>query len=181
MQKNNEEKSSPLTKGITVKKQTSRKSNSLVLDHAQTISALVIILANKMTGSSSALYRREFDLGTTEWRIMALLAIQPWITPQYICKEIGFDKAVISRAIKRLESGGLVVIRPNPVASRSFELALTNKGFSLHDKVVKVALERERRLMSGLTQQEIDQMLTTLKKLLDTMPKVNEPIEFSER
>lgn len=72
---------------------TKDDSALVVLDLERYVLALLVFLANKLTSGASTLLRRHFGVGTTEWRIMALLAIEPWITANRICKVIGFDKA----------------------------------------------------------------------------------------
>ena len=45
--------------------------------------AYLTFLANKLYGGASAIYRRRFGVGIVEWRIMSLLAIEPWICLLY--------------------------------------------------------------------------------------------------
>src|SRR5882724_5588200 len=91
----------------------------LALDLERYVPALLVFLANKLTSGASSLLRRHFGVGTTEWRIMALLAIEPWITANRICKVIGFDKAAVSRAVAVLQEKALVLSRPHASDSRS--------------------------------------------------------------
>ena len=68
-------------------------------------------IANKMSSSASALYRKRFGVGITDWRIMALLAVKSWIPAGRISEVIGFDKAVISRSVAFMQERGLVETR----------------------------------------------------------------------
>lgn len=149
-----------------------------VLDLERYVPALLVFLANKLSGGASALYRRHFGVGTTEWRIMALLAIEPWITPNRVCKVIGFDKAAVSRAAAVLSGKGLVAQRPRQADSRSVELSLTPAGWRLHGRVIGVALERERRLLSVLTPAEVETLIGLLNRLHAGLPGVDQPLDI---
>ena len=70
-----------------------------VLDLERYVPALLVFLANKLTSGASTILRRHFGVGTTEWRIMAMLAVEPWIAAGRVCKVIGFDKAAVSRTL----------------------------------------------------------------------------------
>lgn len=160
------------------KPRTAAPAPPVVLDLERYVPALLVFLANKLSGGASALYRRHFGVGTTEWRIMALLAIEPWITANRVCKVIGFDKAAVSRAAAVLTRKGLVAQRPRRADSRSVELSLTPAGWRLHDRVIGVALERERRLLSVLTPAETEALIGLLNRLHAGLPGVEGPVEI---
>jgi len=153
-------------------------SAPLVLDLERYVPALLVFLANKLTSGASTLLRRHFGVGTTEWRIMALLAIEPWITANRICKVIGFDKAAVSRAVAVLQDKALVLSRAHASDSRSQELTLSKSGWRLHDRIILMSLEREERLLSGLKPAEREQLIVLLNRLLAKIPHMNGPIEI---
>lgn len=148
----------------------------LVLDLERYVPALLVFLANKLTAGASTLLRRHFSVGTTEWRIMALLAVEPWITANRVCKVIGFDKAAVSRSVAVLQDKALVLSRPHASDSRSQELALSKGGWRLHDRIILVSLEREERLLSGLKPAEREQLIALLNRLHAKIPDMNGPI-----
>jgi DNA-binding MarR family transcriptional regulator len=149
-----------------------------VLDLSCYVPALLVILADRLTSGASTLYRRHFGIGTTEWRIMVHLAIEPWCTPQAIGRWIGLDKAAISRSIRVLERRSLAVLRPHPTDNRSYVLALTAPGRQLHDRIIRVAFEREARLLSCLSVDERQQLIDMLNRMQHCLPVVNGPIEI---
>ncbi len=157
---------------------TTTPSAPLALDHRRTISALIHIIAIKLSAGSSRVYRTHFKLGTTEWRIMALLFIQPGISPQTISDTIGFDKAAISRSIKILQKRKIAVAEPDARRSRFLRVTLTEHGRQLHDRIVRVALEREQRFVSCLSKDEADVMLGLLMRLLEMVPQTNAPLSI---
>lgn len=141
-----------------------------VLDLRAYVPALLTFLANKLTRSGSALYRREFGVGITEWRIMAMLAVEPWISAQRICQVIGFDKAPVSRSLAALDRLGLLEFRAEGGDARRRRIALSPAGRALHDRIIQVALERERRLLSVLTPEQRGALVEALNLLHDTLP-----------
>ena len=151
-----------------------------VLDLDAYVPGLITFLANKLTHGASALYRRHFGVGVIEWRCLSQLALEPWIPPGRIVQVIGLDKAAVSRSIRALERQGLVKVRSSRQRSRFLEMALTEKGRALHDRILAVALERERRLLMDLSGEERSILLSALNKMHDRMAEVNAPLDVPE-
>src|SRR3954467_2568828 len=119
-----------------------------VLDLDRYVPALVTFIANKLSRSATVLYQKRFAVNITEWRILALLAIEPAISAVRICHVIGYDKGPVSRTLAAMEDSGLVTIRSDERDGRTHAISLTPKGKATHDQVIALALERERRLLS---------------------------------
>ena len=99
------------------------------------VPAYLTFLAQKVSASASALYRPQFGVGITDWRIIALLAVEPWITPSRICDATGLDKGAVSRSVSGLIEAGLVEQQAESGTQRRLPLALTPKGLGVHDRV----------------------------------------------
>jgi|APMI01.1.fsa_nt_gi DNA-binding MarR family transcriptional regulator len=150
------------------------------LDLERYVPALLTFITNKLTHGASSLYRKHFGVGVIEWRCMALLAIEPWIAPGRICQVIGLDKAAVSRSVRSLQEAGLVEVRANSHRSRFLEVALTDKGRALHDRIIRVAFERERRLLADLAPEEREILIRALNKMHRRVPFVNAPFEIAD-
>lgn len=137
----------------------------LVLDLDRYVPALITFVANKLSRSATALYQKRFGVNVTEWRILALLAIEPEISAARICHVIGFDKGPVSRTLAAMEERGLVAIRADREDGRTYSISLTAKGAATHDKVIAVALERERRLLSCLNKAERETLIVLLRRV----------------
>ena len=85
---------------------TRTSAHALNLDNY--VPAYLTYLAGKISSSASATYRPKFGVGITDWRIMALLATEPWISAGRICDVIGLDKAAVSRSVRAMKLNGLV-------------------------------------------------------------------------
>lgn len=141
---------------------------------SNTASELIVSLANKLTSGASNVYRDTFGVGTVESRILAHVAAERWISPQRICRLGGLDKGGVSRSMKFLLDRGLIAVRNSATDARSVEIALTAKGQTMHDRIARVAGERERRLLSGLSKPQIRTLLETLRRLNERVPDVND-------
>lgn len=132
------------------------------------------VIANELSHGASRRYLREFGIGIFEWRIMAMLAIEPRITANRFCEVIGFDKAAVSRGTKTLRQKGLITSEAVEGDQRLRVLELTRAGYKLHDQMIGVALDRERRLLRDLSPNEVDQLLDLLRRIANGLPFVNE-------
>ena len=68
---------------------------------------------------------------------------------------------------------GRITSQLDPKDARRYTVRLTASGKELHDRVLKVALERESRLLSGLTPGEVDTLVDLLGRLHLQVPNVN--------
>jgi DNA-binding MarR family transcriptional regulator len=147
------------------------------LDLDRYVPALITFIANKLSRSATLLYQKRFAVNVTEWRILALLAIEPAISAARICNVIGFDKGPVSRTLAAMEGRGLVAIKADRDDGRTYSISLTTKGAATHDQVIAVALERERRLLSCLSKPERETLIALLRRVhgnLDAVKGVGE-------
>jgi DNA-binding MarR family transcriptional regulator len=152
-----------------------------VLDLERYVPALLVFLANKLTSSASAIFRRQFGVGVTEWRVLAMVAVEPEITAGRICRVIGFDKAAVSRALAVLLKKALVQARSHESDGRSSAYALTARGWLLHDRILKISLEREQRLLGDLSAAERETLIGLLNRLHSHLPDLNGAIDAGDR
>jgi DNA-binding MarR family transcriptional regulator len=145
-----------------------------VLDLERYVPALITFIANKLSRSASALYRKRFHVNITEWRILALLAIQPGIPAAHICHIIGFDKGPVSRTLSLMRGRGLVAIKSDPNDGRTRAISLTPKGRATHDEIIGIALERERRLLACLQHDEREQLIQLLVRVHSNLAAVTD-------
>ncbi len=148
-----------------------------MLDLDRYVPALITFIANKLSRSATVLYQKRFGVNVTEWRILALLAIEPAISAARICYVIGFDKGPVSRTLAMMEESGLVTIRTDENDGRTHAISLTAKGRATHDQVIAVALERERRLLSCLRKDEREALINLLGRIHSNLDAVTAPLE----
>jgi len=143
-----------------------------VIDQERYVPALINFVGNKLAAGASSVYRREFGIGVTEWRILSLLAVEGTCSAQHISQFFDLDKALVSRTTRSLvENGAVTVIAQEGKNKRA--VVLTRVGRSLHDRVIKLALQREKVLLAGFTKGETDLLIDMLRRLLERTPAVN--------
>jgi DNA-binding MarR family transcriptional regulator len=115
------------------------------------------ITSNAVSGRIALEYRTRFGLSVPEWRVMAVLGDSGSLTQRDLTRLTLMDKVAVNRACKVLEERGLASRRPNAQDGRSHLLELTEGGVRMHDEIMPLALEMERRLFSNFSAEEIDQ------------------------
>lgn len=131
-------------------------------------------IANKLSGGASSAYLRAFDVGIETWRLLVLLAIEPALTAQSISRTIGMDKASVSRAFKSMQARGLISIALDDNDGRLRLARITDKGRAVHDRILELALERERAFLAVLDAQERETLMGLLHRLHDNLPAVEQ-------
>lgn len=140
----------------------SGKGDEVTLDLTNYFPALLTVIANRWSRESAAIYLKEFNVTLVEWRLMALMAVEPWVTASRVDAVIGMDKASVSRGVRLLEHRGLVETRASATDPRRREMNLTPAGRELQSHLATVALRRENATLECLSKAE----RATLVKLL---------------
>ena len=153
---------------------TTMRHGRKVLNLSGYVSYYLTVLANKLSSGASRLYLEHYGIGIIEWRMMAMLALEPGVSPVRVCQFIGLDKGAVSREMRKLEAKGYVTVEDDPDSSRRRSLALTPEGYAIHDEVLRIALERERRLLKGLSAAEVETLLSLLVRTSANIPFVND-------
>lgn len=149
------------------------KKTRRVLDLEGYLPAYLTQITNKWSKGASKLYLNSFGIGINEWRVMTLFAIEPGATAQRTCNILGIDKAAANRSVVHLESMKLVELTPNPSDGRSSLIELTEKGWSVHDAILEIALAREALLFKGFTSEERRTLISLLDRVRSNLPKLN--------
>lgn len=149
-------------------------SDTQQLDLERYVPAMLTFLANKLATGASLSYRKHFGIGVVEWRLLALLAVENNISANRMCQVIGLDKSAVSRSLQALEAAGNVSGQVDSKDARRYSVSLTPQGRALHDRVLKVALERERRLLSDFSPAEVDTLVGLLARMQAKVGYVNE-------
>jgi DNA-binding MarR family transcriptional regulator len=142
---------------------TRTSAHALNLDHY--VPAYLTYLAGKISSSASATYRPRFGVGITDWRIMALLASEPWISAGRLCDVIGLDKAAVSRSVRGMKLIGIVDVQWADEDQHRQLIALTRKGLILHDRIVKFSLQREQQLLKSFSAAERKMLINFLSRM----------------
>lgn len=144
-----------------------------VLDLERYVPHLLVSITNKLSAGGAHLYRKLYGVGVTEWRILAMLAIEPSIPASRVCQVIGLDKALVSRVTQTLAQRGLVSVKKDQSDTRRQLIMLTAKGNRLHDDIINFALRREQLLVGDLSREELKVLTNLLSRLHARVDAVN--------
>ncbi|MGH8125025.1 MAG: MarR family winged helix-turn-helix transcriptional regulator [Rhodanobacteraceae bacterium] len=126
------------------------------------------IVSNTVSQAIADEYQRRFDLGTTEWRVMAVLARYDGdgLSARAVARLTAMDKVAISRALARLVADGRVLRRTHSGDKRRSVLRLSAAGWRIHDAVAPLAREHEREFLAKLDSEERRWLSRILDKLM---------------
>src|SRR3569623_3199161 len=124
------------------------------------------IVSNTVSQAIADDYQRRFDLGVTEWRVMAVLARFDGLSAREVAARTAMDKVAVSRALARLVEAGRVDRAIHEGDKRRSVLNLSEAGWAIHDQVAPMARARERELLAKLDTEEQAWLERILDKLL---------------
>ena len=123
------------------------------------------IVSNTVSQAIADDYQRRFDLGVTEWRVMAVLGRFEGLSAREVAERTAMDKVAVSRALARLVEAGRVDRATHDGDKRRSVLNLSEAGWAIHDQVAPMARAREREVLAKLDAQE----RVWLERILDKL------------
>lgn len=119
---------------------------------------------------SAALFESESrDLGLTpaQFGVLTVLSVAPGIDQSSLARALGFDKVTVLRVLRGLESRGLVQRSFAPDSRRNLAVVLSPQGESLLKEAQKPAELAYHRLMSPLSPEQQQQLVSLLQQLTE--------------
>lgn len=150
--------------------------SSQALSLAEFLPYQLSITSNAVSNRIAEVYRSQFSLKVTEWRVMAVLGASGPLTQRHLTEMTLMDKVAVNRACKVLEERGLASRKPNTDDGRSHLLALTDAGWEVHDRIVPLAREMESRLLEPLDSDERRTFVSLLQRLRGQSEKIGPAI-----
>lgn len=123
------------------------------------------VLTNTVSTAIAGAYAERFGLSIPEWRVMAVLALEPGLSAAEVAERTAMDKVAVSRAVSNLLRTRRVVRAFADDDNRRSVLRLSAEGESVYRRVVPFALRYEERLLADLTdaqREQLDQLLDHL-------------------
>lgn len=154
------------------------QASTLSFSRATTV--LLTFAANRFARSTGRLYQQQFGIGAMDWRMLVMLTKSPGCNVTKASRTIGIDKGAVSRSLARLEKGGLAIAAANPSSERRRDWTLTSKGRALHNEVLAVALERQRKLLAGFTLADVERFNRYLSKFLENLEDIQGDTELGQ-
>jgi len=129
--------------------------------------------SNSVSDAVASAYRTLFGLRIPEWRLMAVIAEGGAMSQQALCGRTRMDKVTVSRAAIALADRGLIARATNPEDQRSHLLTLSGQGWALYEQIAPKAIELERRIFAGFSQEERDQLGAMLERLEEATARLD--------
>ena len=123
------------------------------------------VLSNRVSQAIADLYAERFGIGTTQWRVIAVLGRFPGLSANEVAERTAMDKVAVSRAVASLLDKGLLQREVHASDRRRSVLDLSRTGRRMHARIAPLALEIERSLLAGLGARERAQLHALLDKL----------------
>jgi len=99
------------------------------------------------------------------WQVLVLVRAQKWGTQAQMAEEMGITGATLTHHLNILENRGLVRRWRDPANRRVQNVELTEAGIELFDRLRVVAQAHDRRLRSGLSEDDVARLGDLLDKL----------------
>ncbi|MCC6007562.1 MAG: winged helix-turn-helix transcriptional regulator [Rhodobacteraceae bacterium] len=139
------------------------------LSFSRSPTVLLTFAANRFTRAASRLYQERYGIGAMDWRMLVMLTREPGATIARSSEVIGIDKAAVSRSVQRLRRLGLVSQGMLHANGRSRGLNLTPEGHDLHARILREALDRQKRLLGGFSPEEVTMLCDMLTRFLENL------------
>jgi DNA-binding MarR family transcriptional regulator len=135
------------------------------LDLDQFLPYRLSVLSNRLSQAIARGYESRFGLSVTEWRVLAVLGLQPGLSASEVAERTAMDKVAVSRAVNSLLGDGRLERQIHGDDRRRSILRLSPAGQDIYDAVVPIALNYERALLANLSAEERAQLGRLLDKL----------------
>jgi MarR family transcriptional regulator for hemolysin len=99
------------------------------------------------------------------WLILTSLQGEAWRTQLELARSLDIEGPTLTRHLDGLEQAGLVVRRRDPHDRRAIQVELTDAGHRKHAELLQAVIAFNRRLRSGLSEGEAEELAALLKKL----------------
>ncbi len=139
------------------------------------------ILSNIISSAIASSYSERFGLSIPEWRVMAVLAIEPGLSAAEVAERTAMDKVAVSRAVGRLLSKRHLERSMATHDRRRSVLQLSAEGSRIYAEVVPLALDHERALLEVLGETDRSALERIIMTLLARARTLGPPGTFDER
>jgi MarR family transcriptional regulator, transcriptional regulator for hemolysin len=99
------------------------------------------------------------------WLILTTLRSEAHPSQQQLARAVGIEGPTLTRHLDQLEAAGLVRRVPQPDDRRAVRVEPTEAGLALHARMLEVVIAFNRRLTTGLAQDDLERLRVLLETL----------------
>ena len=107
----------------------------------------------------------KYGIGSGQFMFLLELYIKDGKNQEEIAEALKMDKGTTARALKKLEEEGFVRRIKDENDKRAYKLYLTEKSKEIEENIKGLLYECEKSISKDLSQEEVDTLLTVLKKI----------------
>ena len=144
-----------------------------LLDLEQFLPYRLSVLSNRISQDIARLYADRFELGITEWRVLAVLGRYPGLSAGQLAERTAMDKVAVSRAVASLLAAGRLKRDTHGDDRRRSVLELSEEGYRVYAEVAPAAIAYERRLLACLSPEDQAALSRLLQQLADAEQKTS--------
>lgn len=133
------------------------------------------VLSNSFIWSQSAYFLDTYGLGVNEIRVISVLAFSGELSATGLCDALVMNKSIVSRTLAKLQDKAIIYTEGG---GRNQTFRLTEAGYDLNARIVKISLAREDRLLRGLSSTDRVILLGYLARLVDNLEYAGQFEEF---
>lgn len=125
------------------------------------------VLSNLISTAIAGAYATRFKLSIPQWRVMAVLGLEPGLSAAEVAERTAMDKVAVSRAVSGLLRSRRVQRAFADADRRRSVLKLTRAGETVYWRVIPFARDYERQLLEAFSGSERAQIDALLGRLIE--------------
>ena len=133
------------------------------------------VLSNTVSTTVARAYDKRFSVSIPEWRVIAVLGRFPGLSAVEVAERTLMDKVAVSRAVTKLIKNGRIDREFADTDRRRSILNLSEDGKNLHDEIAQLALQFERDLLHGFSEEEMANLNSVMERLLARASLIGSP------
>ncbi len=133
------------------------------------------VLSNTVSTTVARAYDQRFNVSIPEWRVIAVLGRFPGLSAVEVAQRTMMDKVAVSRAVTKLIKAGRIDREFADADKRRSILNLSEEGRQLHDEIARLALQFEKDLLQGFSDEELGELNRTMERLLARARLIGNP------
>ncbi|MEY2618619.1 MAG: hypothetical protein RL522_1621 [Pseudomonadota bacterium] len=137
------------------------------------LAAYIMGVANRLANGASTYYRKNFNLGMSEWRSMMAIGSRSGLIVREVAERADIDYAAASKSLRVLQERGLVDIEQTQTRGRAAKAVLTPEGQQMYRRLRDAARQRQKRLVSAFEGEEVNRLWELLRKVEAQVPAMN--------
>src|SRR5262245_24679974 len=125
------------------------------------------VLSNTVSTAIAGAYAQRFGISIPEWRVIAVLGLEPGLSAAQVAERTAMDKVAVSRAVSGLLRSRRIARGFADADRRRSVLRLSRAGEDVYWRVIPFARNYEQALLAELSPREravLEQLLSHLQR-----------------